>query len=314
MDANLGFKHNNIFGEPRALEEQNSRMMPPLGRISRRDALVGLAAQIFWAHPAYAQEKWRTLPAPPPFPPGIKSGFAEVGDIQMHYAVFGHGTPILLIHNGLGSSDDWGDVVPLLSSSHQVIVADTRGFGRSTRGTEPLSYHLFASDYLGLLDQLQIPRVALVGTSDGAIIGLDIAVHHPERLSVLFLQGVNADPSGIQRPPLDFAAIKIALMRARDQYARLSPTPTEYDSFHHSLDKMAERDPNFTAADLRSIRVPTAVAMGDHEESIRWDHTAYIATTIPGAQQIRLPGVGHFAPLQDPGGFAQAVLQFVDKG
>ena len=184
----------------------------------------------------------------------------------------------------------------------------------STRGTEPLSYHLFASDYLGLLDQLQIPRVALVGTSDGAIIGLDIAVHHPERLSVLFLQGVNADPSGIQRPPLDFAAIKIALMRARDQYARLSPTPTEYDSFHHSLDKMAERDPNFTAADLRSIRVPTAVAMGDHEESIRWDHTAYIATTIPGAQQIRLPGVGHFAPLQDPGGFAQAVLQFVDKG
>ena len=64
-----------------------------------------------------------------------------------------------------------------------MIVADSRGHGRSTRTAEPYGYDLMASDYLALLDYLKIDKAALVGWSDGGIIGLDIAMSHPERLT-----------------------------------------------------------------------------------------------------------------------------------
>ena len=74
---------------------------------------------------------------------------------------------------------------------------DSRGHGRSTRTETPIGYDLMASDVLALMDK-RIPKAALVGWSDGAIIGLDIAIHHPERLTRLFAFAANSDPSGVK--------------------------------------------------------------------------------------------------------------------
>jgi pimeloyl-ACP methyl ester carboxylesterase len=54
-----------------------------------------------------------------------------------------------------------------------------------------------ASDVLALMDYLHVRKVAIVGWSDGAIIGLDIAMHHPEQVSKLFAFAANSDPSGV---------------------------------------------------------------------------------------------------------------------
>lgn len=75
-----------------------------------------------------------------------------------------------------------------------------------------------ASDVIALLDYLKIEKTDLVGWSDGGIIGLDIAMHHPERLRRLFAYGANSDPSGlkdIDKSPNFQAFIK----RARGEYA-----------------------------------------------------------------------------------------------
>ena len=103
---------------------------------------------------------------------------------------------MLLIHGGLGSADVWGFQIPALADKHKVIVADSRGHGRSTRSDQPYSYALMADDYVALLDHLEIDKTALVGWSDGAIIGLDIAMRHPERLSRLFAFGANYTVEG----------------------------------------------------------------------------------------------------------------------
>ena len=94
---------------------------------------------------------------------------------------------MLFLHGGLGNSDYWGNQVPELAKQYEVIVLDSRGHGRSTRDADPYGYDLMSSDVLAVLDYLKIPKVALVGWSDGAIIGLDIATHHPERLSKLYV-------------------------------------------------------------------------------------------------------------------------------
>ena len=74
-----------------------------------------------------------------------------------------------------------------------MIVADSRGHGRSTRNEQPYGYDLMASDYLALLDYLKIDKAALVGWSDGGIIGIDIAMNHPERLTPAVRAGRQRD-------------------------------------------------------------------------------------------------------------------------
>jgi pimeloyl-ACP methyl ester carboxylesterase len=261
---------------------------------------------------AHGLERWQTYPTPPPMPVPTRSGYASVNGIQMFYDVYGKGDPILLIHIGMGHADQWAGEIPTLSQRHTVIVADSRGHGRSTRTSVPLTYDLLASDYLALLDYLKIPKVALVGVSDGAIIGLDIAINHPERLRKLFSQGANATTDGARDDALDATASDIATKANEADYRRLSKTPEQLPEFHKALKTMWDNEPQFTTAQLASIKVPTAIVIADHDEWIKEDHARYIARTIPGAKIITLRNVSHYAAQQDPVGYAQAVLQFVD--
>ena len=138
--------------------------------------LIGLAAGLLLTSAAGAEEAWQTLPQPPAMSTPVESGMAPVNDIRMYYAVYGEGQPVLLIHGGLGHADVLGFQIPALAEKHKVIVADSRGHDRSTRSDQPNGYALMADDYLALLDHLKIDKTALVGWSDGAIIGLEIAI------------------------------------------------------------------------------------------------------------------------------------------
>jgi pimeloyl-ACP methyl ester carboxylesterase len=274
--------------------------------------LAACCALLVAAVPVTRPAPWQTIPPSPPMPPALASGMAPIDGISMYYALYGHGDPILLIHGGLGSADDWAGVIPALAARHRVIVADTRGHGRSTRTDAPFTYALLAADYLALLDYLKVPKVALVGWSDGAIIGLDIAITHPDRLTCLFAQAANATPSGLIARPADRHALTAAARLDADTYRRLSPTPGRYAAFRAALARMWETQPMFTTAQLGAIRVRTAIVLGDHDEVVSGTHTESLARAIPGARLIVLPDVSHFALLQDPAGYARAVLDFVD--
>jgi pimeloyl-ACP methyl ester carboxylesterase len=261
---------------------------------------------------AVAAERWGTVPPVPPMPAAAESGYAPVNGIKMHYAVYGQGDPILLIHGGLANADYWANQVIALSKTHKVIVADSRGHGRSTRTSEPIGYDLMASDYLALLDYLKIPKTAVVGWSDGGIIGIDIAMSHPERLTKLFAQAANVTTDGVKSGTLQTPTFGGFVVKAGEDYRRMSPTPTQYETFLAEINKMWDTQPNWTKEQLSKIRVPTAIVLGDHDEAIKRDHTDYMASVIPGAKLIILKDVSHFAMLQDPEGYTKAVLDFLD--
>ena len=54
---------------------------------------------------ARAEELWKTLPAPAPLPPAAETGDAPINGINIHYAVWGDGSPLLLLHGGLGNME-----------------------------------------------------------------------------------------------------------------------------------------------------------------------------------------------------------------
>jgi len=260
---------------------------------------------------ARADQQWLTLPPTPSLPKPAESGYAPVNGIRVWYAAFGRGEPVLLLHGGLANSNYWGNQVPALAKSYRVIVVDSRGHGRSTHDEQPYGYDLMASDVLGLMDFLKLPKAAVVGWSDGAILGLDIAIHHPERLSKLFAFAANSDPSGVA----DIAQSTVFnayIARAEKEYQVLSPTPDQYKSFVDQISKMWETEPHFTAAQLRVITVPTWIVDADHDEAIKRENTEFMANEIPDAELLLQPQVSHFSFLQDPRQFTGDVLHFME--
>ena len=260
---------------------------------------------------AHAAPQWLTLPATPTLPSAAQSGLAPVNGIKIWYASFGRGEPVLLIHGGLANSNYWGHQVRALQKHYRVVVMDSRGHGRSSRNEQPYGYDLMASDVLALMDHLGIKKAAIVGWSDGAIIGLDIAMHHPERVSRLFAFAANSDPSGVA----DIAKSDVFnayIERAGEEYKRLSPTPTEYKSFVEQITKMWETQPNWTEADLAAIKVPTWIVDADHDEAIKRENTEFMVAHIPGAGLLIQPNVSHFSFVQDPEQFTNDVLHFLE--
>ncbi len=264
---------------------------------------------------ASAAEVWQSLPPTPQLPRGTIDRYAEVGGARIWYAEWGGGSkaiPVLLLHGGFGNSNYFGKLIPVLvDHGYRVIAMDSRGHGRSTRSDAPYSYHLMADDVIGLLDALKIARVSVVGWSDGGIIGLDLALGHPDRLAGLFAFGANADVSGGRDGFDKTPAFAAYLRRVPGEYRQLSPTPDQWDSFSAAIGKMWETQPAFSTDQLRSLKVRTVIADGEYEEAVRPEHTRYMASSIPGARLVILPHASHFAMLQYPQKFNAAVLEFL---
>ena len=253
---------------------------------------------------AFAAERWQRLPEALAMPVSKVAGYAPVNGIHMYYAVYGAGDPVLLIHGGLGHADLWAYQVKDLMKDHTVIVADSRGHGRSSRNAEAYSYELMASDYLALLDYLKFDKVALVGWSDGGIIGLDIAMKHPQRLTRLFAHAANVTVDGLDPKVMENKTFNDYIAEMGADYPKLSKTPGEFDAFVEQISHMWATQPAYTDAELAKITVPTAIVLGDHDEAITRAHTEHMAQVIPGAS--------HFAMLQDPAGYNKAVRDFID--
>ena len=279
--------------------------------MSRR--LLAAACLMLSFSAAQAAERWETLPPTPAPVAAATTGYAAVNGVKLYYTRTGHGSPVVLLHGGLANSDYWGHQVKALAAKHTVITLDSRGHGRSSRNEKPFGYGLMADDVVAVLDSLKIPRADIVGWSDGAIIGIDLALHHPDRIGKVFAFAANTQTSGVKDGVEKNPTFAAYIERAGKEYAKLSPTPKEYDAFVEQISHMWASQPNWTDAQLASIKTPILIADGDHDEAIKREHTEYMAATIPGAGLLILPNTSHFAFLQDPALFNAAVLGFLDS-
>ena len=111
-----------------------------------------------------------------PLPITQDQGYVENDGARIWYAAYGSGSPVILLHGGLGNSGNWGYQIPaLLGSGYRAVVIDSRGHGRSTRDARPYSYELMASDVSAVMKELRLEKAALVGWSDGACTALILA-------------------------------------------------------------------------------------------------------------------------------------------
>ena len=219
--------------------------------------------------------------------------YAAVHGLNMYYEVHGEGPPLLLLHGGTGSiPEKW---IPFFTTHFQVIAPEQMGHGRTADLVDrPFHYHDLAEDTVELMRQLGIGSAVIVGYSDGGIIGLDMAIHHPERVMKLAVTGVNARTDGYTAENQEWVqSFDPADESASDDYARLSPNGADHwPTFLKRLKPMWSAEPSFTTQELQSIKAPTLLVIGDHD-IVTPEHAVEMFRAIPGAQLCVVPSAGH---------------------
>jgi pimeloyl-ACP methyl ester carboxylesterase len=251
----------------------------------------------------------------PALPEAVQSGMAPVNDIQMYYATYGDpaNPALVLLHGGLGNADYFVNQIPAFSENYYVIAADSRGHGRTTMSDQQIGYALMASDVLALMDYLKIDTFSLVGWSDGGIIGLDIAINHPERLIKLVAYAANYNPSGLMPDVGTNERFNKYIEMAAGDYALLSPNPDNFETFLNNISNMWATEPNYSQDQMKAIPVPTLFIDGLEEEAISPAHDLEMAALVPNSTLILMSDIGHFAMWDKTEEFNHYVLDYLAR-
>ncbi len=266
------------------------------------------------AHADAKKARWQTLPLPPAMPAARSSGMVDVADgARIYWARYGRADskapPIVLLHGGLGNADHFALQLPALVDKFDVLVLDARGQGRSTSSKATISYDLMAKDVVAVLDALTIPKASFVGWSDGGEVAMKLGIHSADRVERLVVLGSNYDAHG-SKPRGSRTATFIAYSaKCKADFAKLSKRG--YDVLVDSLLPLWRKPMGFTKDQLKSIKAPTLVADGDHDEVIELAQVKEMATLIPNGKLLVVENASHFVMWQAPAELNAALVEFL---
>src|SRR5260370_26808996 len=163
----------------------------------------------------------------------VKSGYASVNGLNLYYEIHGTGEPLILLHGGLGSTEMFGEIIPLLSNNRQVIVVDLQAYGRTADIDRPLSFAAMADDIAALIKHLGIGKADIMGYSLGGGVALRTAGRHPDVVRNLVLLSTPFKRDGWY-PEIVAGMAQLGVVAAEPMkqtpinhhYARISPIPS----------------------------------------------------------------------------------------
>lgn len=269
----------------------------------------------------------------------------QVQDLQVQYELADYTAPwkkepseTFLLHHGYARNMlFWQQWMPLLSRRYQVLRFDARGCGGTTRPPERVEFTLeqFADDAIRLMDTLKLNRVHWVGESSGGIIGLVVALRHPDRLHSLtvcdtpFKRPANIASTYMLGETDRAAAIEkygVGGWCRRTLSYRLDTGKASEELCDWYCAQM-DRTPKYIANALErmigkgdlwpmlpKITVPTLILSGEKSPIAQADQMQAMRQQMPAANLVAFAGYGHGINLLAPERCVEEVVKFVNAG
>lgn len=224
-------------------------------------------------------------------------------DISLYYQEKGKGQPFILLHGNGENGSYFDHQIEYFSDRFRMIAVDTRGHGKSPRGTAPFTMEQFAEDLNELMAKMEIPKAIVLGFSDGANIALKFALRYPDKVMALILNSGNLNAQGIKK------TVKIPIELG---YRLTKMFADRLEAAKHGMELLGLmiNEPNIKLDELHSIQAPTLVIAGTRD-MIKRDHTEEIAGNIPNAK-LSIIGGDHFIANKKADSFNKEVELFLE--
>ena len=268
----------------------------------------------------------------------------RVGDLDINYEIADYTAPwrtsppetFLLYHGYCRNMMFWQQWVPLLATDYRVIRFDARGCGETSKppAGSSMSFTQLAGDAIGLMDKLGIERVHFVGESSGGIVGMTVALTHPDRLSTLTLcdtpfkrsakisstyvlgeadRAAAFDKYGVGGWCRRTLSYRIDTSKASPELcewyiAEMDKTPKH---IANAMDRaVAEGD---LWPRLPEIKTPTLILAGAKSELVKAEEAQAMQQRMPRAKRVPFEGFGHGVNLLAPERCVSEVRQFLSE-
>ena len=226
-----------------------------------------------------------------------ESGYAPVNGLQMYYEIHGEGEPLVLLHGGPTTIDtSFGLMIPTLAQHRRLIAIEQQGHGHTADIERPMTFAQMADDTAALLRHLGVERADFFGYSDGGNVALGVAIRHPEMVRKFAIAGTHFENEGMTPGMVDILKSigPDDLGPLKDAYEQVAPRPGDWPTLVKKVMQMGVEFPGWRRDDLRMVRAPALVAIGD-ADVIRPEHAAELARLLPHAHLAVLPATDHVA-------------------
>jgi pimeloyl-ACP methyl ester carboxylesterase len=255
---------------------------------------------------------------------GAKGSYAFVNGLNMYYEISGSGRPLVLLHGGVGASEMFGPVLPMLTASRQVIAVHLQAHGRTADIDRPLSFESMADDIAELMKHLGFDRADLMGYSLGAGVVLQTAIRHPDVVRKLVVISAPVKRGGWYPEVLEGMAQmtpEAAKVMKQTPLYQLYPN-ADWAVLFTKLNDLLRKDYDWSK-DIASIKSPMMIVFAD---AVRASHIMEFFELLGGGRRdagldgsLRpavwlavLPGMTHYDVLAFPE-LAALVTRFLDE-
>ncbi|MEU6004332.1 alpha/beta hydrolase [Streptomyces sp. NPDC047197] len=248
--------------------------------------------------------------------------------MTLSHDVAGDGPALVLLHSGVCDRRMWDAQWPaLIDAGYRLVRCDFRGFGGTPAPDRP---HSDAEDVLALLNGLGIAQAALVGSSYGGQVALEIAARWPDRVNALALI-CSALPG--HEPSDELNALgerEDALLEAddvagatelmvetwlgpdADETVRDAVRQMQRRAFELQMAAAEELEPIEAAMDLAAIQAPCLAVSGAHDLADFRQIAARLPDLLANADYVELPWAGHLPSLERPSAVTDLLTGFLE--
>ncbi|MDR1650078.1 MAG: alpha/beta hydrolase [Synergistaceae bacterium] len=202
----------------------------------------------------------------------------DAGGTALFYERSGEGPPIVLLHGNGEDHHIFDKLSAKLENDFTVYSVDSRNHGQSEK-TDDYSYDAMAEDTRRFVEALRLGRVDLIGFSDGAIVGLLLAMKHKEAVRKMALLGVNLKPD-------DFT---------EKSYRYVKDT---YEKTKNPLFKLMLEEPHIELDAVRDIDIPVLLIAAEND-IFKPETFANLVSALPDATLKIMKNHGHDSYIVD---------------
>jgi pimeloyl-ACP methyl ester carboxylesterase len=262
--------------------------------------------------------------------------FVEVNGLRLHYVDWGGDgkQPLVMVHGLDRVARTYDHLAVRFTPRYRVLAIDMRGHGDS--GWDPQGRYLVedhVGDLEGIVAQLKLRDLVLWGNSTGGRVVQVFAGKHPELVSRVISEDVGPErprqiadgyAKRVEQERAGWASTEELLAQLTKANPRMSPAVLEaYVRFgtRKRADGRIEwkRDPQlvkgFVATDLwrfvREIKAPILYILGGRSTIVPAETQAGLRKTLPNAQLITIPDVGHYPSDEQPDEVVRLVNRFL---
>ena len=262
-----------------------------------------------------------TASEPEPEPTSEPAAVPEaVGDrvaingMQLYYEVSGAGDPLIVLHGAYMNIPTMGSIVPQLARTHKVYALELQGHGRTTDIDRPMTYQNMADDVAAFMDSVGVQKADVFGYSMGAVVGLQLAIRHPQKVNKLAAASVAYDIEGWHPTFRQFLPQLTVEMMVNTpfaaEYRKLAADTAGFPELARKLIAL-EHEPMAWEADVKALKTPVLIIAGDADVSTLEHSVAMfrllgggvmgdMGQPLPASRLAVLPATAHTAVINQP--------------